>query len=297
MTGGGWQSLVQPAVIVAVTLSALALACSNDDPAVAPLVGGSGSTLIQLELVGGQLAGGTIASTAGCPTPEPGYPEDVVASLTVTPASGTVLEREIDIPAGTEVSGIQVNGLNPGSGYRFELVVNRAADGERLFSGEIIDQTIRPGVRELLNIPLIPVARRAVLGIGQSRSGDAGEIVVPILASHSDSLRGIQFDLCFDRELIEVTDLRAVGRLADFDGVAGGEASPDIPFRVVLWSTDGGMRLPPGRDEIVELTVRFRPGSEGTDEASLVFTDAIVTDQPDPVGNFVVYFLDGRVTR
>ncbi len=285
-------------VTLGLLLACLSILACGHDPNVAPIVA-RGSATLQLGFVGGELAAPVMSVTADCPTPTPGFAEAVRVRLTVIPPSGTAIERQLSIPANTASSGMLVDGLTPGTGYRFVIAVERSADGELIFTGTLDNQDIRPGVRELLRIELVPTARRVVLGIGQARSVSADQVVVPIMVSHSLPLRGIQFDLCFDDTLVEVVELDAIGRLAaaEFDGVAGGEVLPETPFRVVLWSTDSEHRLPAGQGAVVELTMQFLAGSGGVLDLPLIFTDAIITDQADPGQNFVVYFFDGEVTR
>jgi hypothetical protein len=289
--GGG---LLLTALLVVLLVTLLAGGGCEGDSRLAPLVV-SGDAEVALGFAGGALAGTPSGTQADCPVPEPGFEETVSVRLLVEPPNGTSFERELEIPARTESGGLLLEGLTPGEGYRLAATVERTSDGELLFEGERDDVRIRPGVREIVSIDLVPTSRRVVLGIGQPRAAADDRVVVPILASHSLPLRGIQFDLCFDEAAVAVEGLEAVGRLVDFDGVASGSVPAETPLRVVLWSSDPEERLPAGSGAVVELTLRFLPG--GMAATPLVFTGAIVTDQASPGQNFVVYYFDGGVER
>ncbi len=275
-----------------------ALRCA-DNPATAPFLD-SGGAEIELRLVDGPLAPPAVPlsplappetplTLGGCEPPPSGFPEDVQVTVSVHPPSGATLIRSIAIPARTQ-RAVVVEGLAPGDGYHVEVEV--VVRGLPVFEGRSFPFVVFPGGRTVVPVDLSPpFGRRAVLAIGRPEITDT-EARVPVLASHSQPVRGIEFEFCFDPGVLEPIGAQAVGsRVADFRGT-GGQTAPGI-YHAILWSPDPGARLVPGRDKVLEIAFRLRsPGSGGS--SNLVFQNALVTDSPDSL-SFSTYFFDGQV--
>lgn len=285
------------ALAVGLVLGALGAVRCADDPAVAPLLG-SGGVEVELRLAGGTAVGlvaGLVApAVAACDPVPPGFPEDVRVAVTLRSSTGAVVSRNFDIPAHTERTGLVIEQLVPGSSYRAEVRVT--AGGADVFEGESGVFVVLPGARTVITIDLDPLGRRAVLAAGAAVAlGDSG-VAVPIAIAHSAPLRGLEFELCFDADLLEPLEALAVGsRVAGFRGAGGVPGAPGI-YHAILWSPDAAARLAPGRGEVLELRFRFRPGSPAEAASNLVFLSALATDAAG-APPFTVYYFDGQVRR
>jgi len=284
------------------------------DPAVAPFLG-SGEAEVALRLLDGTLAelpadspatdspreqpadspaaAPAKLAVAPCAPPQSGFPDDVSVQVTVNPPTGGLITRSFDIPARTGHQGLVVDGLPPGNGYVVEVEVQMR--GLMVFEGASPEFMILPGGRTPVGVELSPpFGRRAVLAAGAAQIADP-VVLVPVLLSHSLPLRGLEFELCFDPEVLEPVGARAVGsRVGAFRG-AGGQPGTEGIYHVILWSPDPEARLAPGRDQVLELEFRFRSVNPLA-SSNLVFVSALATDDADSLG-FTTYFFDRQVQR
>jgi hypothetical protein len=255
------------------------------------MVDGALAPLAENRLTGAETS--FAASLAPCDPPQTGFPEDVVVEIALIFEEQEVGTYSFDIPARSGPQALAVRGVAPRSGYIAEVAVRGGAG--RLFEGASAPFAVASGGRILVGTDLVPVDRRAVLALGAAvATGDT--LLVPVLLSHSLPLRGLEFELCFDPDVIEPAGARAVGsRVGTFRGAAGQPGQPGV-LRAVLWSPDPGIPLDPGRDQVLELRFIFRPEAPPQVLSSLVFLSALATDTAEGQ-SFAVYFFDGQVQR
>jgi hypothetical protein len=283
---------------------ALGVGGCDRDPAVAPFMS-SGEARVALVLVDGALSEPPAvkspapvdwpagSSLAPCEVPPVGFPEDVTVGVVVNPPAGGLIIRSFEVPARTEEAVLVVDGLAPGNGYVVEVEVQ--AVGSKVFEGVSQEFAVLPGGRTEVEVELSPPAgRRTVLAVGAPQVSDTGALV-PVLLSHSIPLRGLEFDLCFDPEVLEPLGARAVGsRVGGFRG-SGGQPGIDGIYHAILWSPDAEARLEPGRDQVLELQFGFRTPNPIA-FSNLIFVNAFAIDDVDSLA-FTTYFFDGQVQR
>jgi hypothetical protein len=277
----------------------LAVAGCSDQPAVAPLLpGSSGSAAVDLRFVAGPLMERSSTGARGAAQPcEPaptGFPAHLSGRVVITDISGATTTTAFEIPARTELTTVNVEGLAPGNGYRAEVNLNEGF--APVFSGESSVFAVLPGGRTVVGVDLLPQDRRAVIGLGPATLVAADEIAVPIYAANSLAVRGIEFDLCFDPEVLIPGTAQPMGPRATGFRAAGGEPNEPGRLRAVLWSEEASAAIGPGADPVLELRFRFQESVTPGTISALVFLTAIVTDAPaNP--SFAVYYFDGQVQR
>jgi hypothetical protein len=292
--------MTRRAALLFVVVAAVAGGCA-DDPAVAPLFPG-GSATVELRFGGdagrasGRIGDGALATGAPCEPPAPGFPANLSGRIAITAASGTVTTTTFEIPAHTEQTTVTISGLAPGNGYLADVQLNESQSEASIFTGESSAFAILPGGATAVPVDLLPVDRRAVLGLGTISLAGSDELVVPVYAANSLPVRGIEFDLCFDPAVLDLETTAPIGDRASGFRAAGGEPESPGLLRAVLWSDQATARIEPGIDPVIELRFRFQTNVPAGTASWLVFQRAIVTDAPENP-SFDVYYVDAQVVR
>ncbi len=289
--GAGW--LVRLFGLVAVVLFLGASGC-GDDPALRPV---SSSTVeVALGLLAGPLAPAPVGGGGACPAQPQGLP--VATRVVVTLGTpGVAPKRHVaDVPARTETVALRFDEVMPGDDYLVTVRVLALGGGDLMFSGNLVEQTVRPGGRQVLQVPLEPVGERVVMAFGAPEPAGEATFAVPVLVSHATEFRSLQFDVCLDRAVADVVQVETAGRGVVLTAVQ--HAVDDGPVRVLAYDPQSpGARVPVGRDAILTLTVRFAPAVAVGTPLDLRFEEAIVARSVDPADNLEVFFLDGSVSR
>jgi hypothetical protein len=250
---------------------------------------------------GGTSSGGTSSGGAGargtsapCEPAPSGFPTHLAGRILITDLSGATTTTTFEIPARTEITTLLIDGLAPGNGYRAQVELNE--NFASIFAGESTLFAVLPGGRTAVAVDVLPLDRRAVIGLGPASLVGTDEIAVPIYAANSLPVRGIEFDLCFDPEILVPGTAQAVGPRASGFRAAGGEPETPGQLRAVLWSEESSAMIGPGADPVLELRFHFQTEVPPGTASALVFLNAIVTDAPDNP-SFEVYYFDGQVQR
>jgi hypothetical protein len=160
-------------------------------------------------------------------------------------------------------------------------------------------------VRVAIALSPLPIPDyRVVLDVGDG-AGAIGSSFNPVAISlaNSDNLRGLQFDLVYDRRQLAANSLRGVSRLANFSNIEGRNLIQEDPANTIYRIIVFDQNRPPGEIPPVAvaavpepiLSVLFNVEPQANAQQSMLrITSASATDAN--LKNFEVYAVDGFFT-